>query len=62
MASNGSVRRQTKRRIARRIGKMFYEEDEIVVEPVKGVKYNGTRYNSEKGYYYPTIYYFQKKT
>ncbi|KZS13394.1 Uncharacterized protein APZ42_021486 [Daphnia magna] len=37
---------------------MFYEEDELVVEPVKGVKYNGTRYNSEKGF----IYYFQKKT
>lgn len=37
---------------------MFYEEDEIVVEPVKGVKYNGTRYNSEKDF----IYYFQKKT
>ncbi|XP_057373093.1 uncharacterized protein LOC130693893 [Daphnia carinata] len=38
---------------------MSYEEDEFpMVEPVKGVKYSGTRYNSEKGF----IYHLQKKT
>ncbi|KAI9559500.1 hypothetical protein GHT06_013494 [Daphnia sinensis] len=38
---------------------MLFEEDEYpTVEPVKGVKYKGTRYNSEKGF----IYHLQKRT
>ncbi|KAK4037567.1 hypothetical protein OUZ56_029599 [Daphnia magna] len=38
---------------------MLFEEDEYpTVEPFKGVKYNGTRYNSEKGF----IDHLQKRT
>jgi hypothetical protein len=41
------------------INKMSFEEDEHpMIEPVKGVKHGGTRYNSEKGF----IYHLQKTT